>query len=101
MDREPIGTGRLPALGGCHATLLASIGVDLPIPEKPTLAAARWWPVWRVAPPVCSLRPEPRQHRGVGPAPSMADPGPRGCWAAAAAQRVRAAAAPDKRPAAP
>jgi len=35
MDREPIETGRLPALGGCQATILASIGVDLPIPEKP------------------------------------------------------------------
>jgi len=32
MDREPIGTGRLPALGGCEATISASIGVDLPIP---------------------------------------------------------------------
>jgi hypothetical protein len=36
MDREPIGTGRLPPLGGCQATISSSIGVDLPIPEKPT-----------------------------------------------------------------
>jgi hypothetical protein len=44
MDREPIGTGRLPALGGCQAAIPSSIGVDLPIPQKPTLATARWWP---------------------------------------------------------
>src|SRR5271155_2924917 len=36
MNREPIGTGRLPAPGGCQATISASIGVDLPMPEKPT-----------------------------------------------------------------
>jgi MFS family permease len=35
MDREPIGTGRLPPLGGCRATISSSIGVDLPIPQKP------------------------------------------------------------------
>jgi hypothetical protein len=35
MDREPLGTGRLPALGGCQATISSSIGVDLPIPQKP------------------------------------------------------------------
>ena len=35
MDGEPIGTGRLPPLGGCQATVSSSIGVDLPIPEKP------------------------------------------------------------------
>ena len=33
MDREPIGTGRLPALGDCQATISSSIGVDLPIPQ--------------------------------------------------------------------
>jgi hypothetical protein len=38
MDREPIGTGRLPALGGCQGTISSSIGVDLPSPQKPTLA---------------------------------------------------------------
>jgi hypothetical protein len=38
MDREPIGTGRLPALGGCQGIISSSIGVDLPIPQKPTLA---------------------------------------------------------------
>jgi len=37
MDREPIGTGRLPPLGGRRATIAVSIGVDLPIPQKPTL----------------------------------------------------------------
>jgi len=47
MDREPIGTGRLPALGGCQGTISSSIGVDLPIPQKPTLVTARWWPVWQ------------------------------------------------------
>jgi hypothetical protein len=46
MNREPIGIGRLPA-SGCQAIISAIIGVDLPMPEKPTLAAARWWPVWR------------------------------------------------------
>jgi hypothetical protein len=92
MNREPIGTGRLPASGGCQATISAKhIGVDLPIPEKPTLAAARWRPVWRAAPPVCSLRPKPRQHRGVVPVPLTADPAPRDCSAAAAAQRALAA----------
>jgi hypothetical protein len=34
MDREPIATGRLPALGGIPATISSSIGVDLPIPQK-------------------------------------------------------------------
>jgi hypothetical protein len=34
MDREPIGTGRLPARGGYQATISASIGVDLPDPLK-------------------------------------------------------------------
>jgi hypothetical protein len=47
MDREPMGTGRLPALDGCQGTISSSIGVDLPIPQKPTLAKARWWPVWQ------------------------------------------------------
>jgi len=46
MDREPIGTGRLPALGGCQGTISSSIGVDLPIPQKPTLAMARWRPAF-------------------------------------------------------
>ena len=43
MDPAP-GTRREPS------TLSSSIGVDLPIPQKPpwhTLAPARWWPVWR------------------------------------------------------
>jgi hypothetical protein len=40
MDREPIGIGRLPA-SGCQAIISAIIGVDLPMPEKPTLAATR------------------------------------------------------------
>jgi hypothetical protein len=35
MDREPIGTGRLPPLGGCQVPASSSIGVDLPIPQKP------------------------------------------------------------------
>ena len=39
MDREPIATGRLPALGECRVSISRSIGVDLPIPQKPTLAA--------------------------------------------------------------
>jgi hypothetical protein len=43
--REPIGTDRFPPLGGCQATISSSIGVDLPIPQKPKLATARWWPV--------------------------------------------------------
>jgi hypothetical protein len=99
MDREPIGTGRLPALGGCQATISSSIGVDLPIPEKPTLATARWWPAWRVASPLRKrntrdatvvIRPEPQQQRGVVPAPSTADPVPRGCSAGAAAQHALA-----------
>ena len=47
MDWEPIGTGRLPPVGDCQATISWSIGVDLPIPQKPTLATARWWPTWR------------------------------------------------------
>ena len=38
MNREPIGTGRLPPLGDCRATISRSIGADLPIPQKPTLA---------------------------------------------------------------
>ena len=45
MDREPIGTGRYSAV--CQGTIFSSIGVDLPIPQKPTLATARWWPVWQ------------------------------------------------------
>src|SRR5580704_2936048 len=110
MDREPIGTGRLPALGGCQATISSSIGVDLPIPEKPTLATARWWPAWRVASPLRKrntrdatvvIRPEPQQQRGVVPAPLTADPVPRGCSAGAAAQRALAADAPGRQPAAP
>ena len=36
MDPGPIGTGRLPPLGGCQATISSSIGVDLPIPQKTT-----------------------------------------------------------------
>src|SRR5215467_11743739 len=36
--REPIGTGRFPPLDGFPSQQLSSIGVDLPIPEKPTLA---------------------------------------------------------------
>src|SRR5215467_10622120 len=36
MRREPIGTGRLPSPGGCQPPISSSIGVDLPIPEKPT-----------------------------------------------------------------
>jgi hypothetical protein len=39
MEREPIATGRLPALGECRVSISRSIGVDLPIPQKPTLAA--------------------------------------------------------------
>jgi hypothetical protein len=35
MGWEPIGTARLPPLGGCRATISASIGVDLPIPKNP------------------------------------------------------------------
>jgi len=31
----PIGTGRLPALGDCLATIFSTIGVDLPIPQNP------------------------------------------------------------------
>jgi hypothetical protein len=42
------------------------------------------------------LRPEPRQHRGVVPGPSTADPAPRDCSAVAAAQRALAAAAPGR-----
>ena len=118
MDREPIGTGRLPPLGGCRATIFVGIGVDLPIPKKPTLTTARWWPAWRVAIPVRNgvqarqrwrsaldpvgcLRPQPRQRRGVVPGPSTADPAPRGCSAVAAAPGARAADAPGRRPAAP
>src|SRR5271169_7199663 len=112
MDREPIGIGRLSA-SDCQAIISAIIGVDLPMPEKPTLAAARWWPVWRwhlrcsaeykgsgrrISPPSGSV-PQ-RQHRGVKPALLTADPAPRYCWAAAAAQRVRAAAAQRVRAAA-
>jgi len=41
MDREPIATGRLPALGECRVSISRSIGVDLPIPQKPTLARGR------------------------------------------------------------
>ena len=41
MDRGPIGTGRLPVLGDCRATIFSTIAVDLPIPEKPTFAKAR------------------------------------------------------------
>src|SRR5271169_87783 len=48
-----------------------------------------------------AIRPEPRQQRGVVSAPLTADPAPRGCSAAAAGQCARAAAAPDKRSAAP
>ena len=48
-----------------------------------------------------AIRPEPRQQRGVVPAPSTADPALRGCSAVAAAQHAPAAAAPDRRPAAP
>src|ERR1700732_3979525 len=33
--REPIGTGRLPPLGGWQATISSTIGVDLPIPQNP------------------------------------------------------------------
>jgi hypothetical protein len=58
MDREPIVAGRLPALGGCQATISLSIGVDLPIPEKPTLATARWWPAWRVEKTLAELAAE-------------------------------------------
>jgi len=36
-----------PTLGGCQGTISSCIGVDLPIPQKPTLATARWWPVWQ------------------------------------------------------
>jgi hypothetical protein len=50
--------------------------------------AARW------------LRPQLRQNPGVGLVPSTANPAPRGCSAVAAAQRVRAAAVPGRRPAA-
>jgi len=35
MDREPIGIGRLPPLGGLPSTLSSRIGVDLLIPQKP------------------------------------------------------------------
>src|SRR6267154_4585438 len=36
MDREPTGTGRLPPLGGRRTPIFSSIGVDLPIAQKPT-----------------------------------------------------------------
>jgi hypothetical protein len=63
MDRKPIGTGRFPPLGNCQGTISSSIGVDLPIPQKPTLATARCWPVWRVA---ISLRNEIQGGSGEG-----------------------------------
>jgi hypothetical protein len=48
-----------------------------------------------------AIRPEPRQQGGVVPAPSTADPAPRGCLAAAAVRHARAANALGRRPAAP
>ena len=35
MRREPIGIGRLPITGRLPTHISSSIGVDLPIPEKP------------------------------------------------------------------
>jgi hypothetical protein len=40
MDREPVTAGRLPELGK-RWDAGAQIGVDLPIPQKPTVATAR------------------------------------------------------------
>ena len=41
MDREPIGTDRLPPLGDRRTANSLGIGVDLPILQKPTLADKR------------------------------------------------------------
>jgi hypothetical protein len=43
MDREPIGTGRLPPVGGWSYHLRKHRGRS-PDPSKPTLGTARWWP---------------------------------------------------------
>jgi hypothetical protein len=47
-EREAIGSGRLPAFGDGQANLSSIIGVDLPIPQKPTFATVRRWPTWQV-----------------------------------------------------
>src|SRR3984893_10558185 len=112
---EPIGTGRLPPPGVAKPPSSQAIGVDLPIPEKPTLPRhgasrlGRWHLRYmeykgrrgdQHRPDRC-LRPQPRQHDGVVRAPSTADLAPRVCSAPAAVRCARAADALDKRPAAP
>jgi hypothetical protein len=54
--------------GVCH--LYLAEGCHLYIARQPV-----------VVDDVRCLRPQPRQHRGVVPAPSTADPAPRGCSA--------------------
>jgi hypothetical protein len=43
MDREPLGTGRLPALGGCQATISSSIGEISRSLKNLTLSTPQPW----------------------------------------------------------
>jgi hypothetical protein len=119
MGREPIGTGRFPPAGGREATISSKHRGRSPDPSKThpghgamvtVLAGGNSVTVTKDSGdsgggqpsiPVRCLRRQPREHRGGGPAPSTADPVPRGCSAVAAAPRARAADAPGRRPAAP
>src|SRR6516162_9263272 len=92
--------------------LPTNIGVDLPIPKKPTPDHALVAGLAMVIPlrngiqaaaitldRVRCLRPAPRRQRGAALAPSTGDPALRGCSAVAAGQHAPAADAPRRRPA--
>ena len=110
MDREPIATGRLPALGGMPSQHLSRHRGRSPDPSKTHprrgrggRRRSRWHLSYLTECQGGSGGSGWSRGRAAawGPAPSMADPAPRGYSAAAAVQRVRAAAAPDKWPGAP
>src|SRR5215472_4808501 len=66
-----------PTLGGCQGVISSSIGVDLPIPQKPTLATARRWLIGRAISlrneiqlkAAVAIRSASRQQHGVALAP--------------------------------
>ena len=69
--REPIGTGRLPPLVGCRATIFVGIGVDLPIPKKTHPNYGAMVAGWRVAIPVRNgVQARQRRRSALDPVPA-------------------------------
>ena len=102
MEREPIGTGRLPPLGVCRLHRGRSSNPLKTHPSHGALAGRLGRRQFRYVTeyngdPVRYLRPAPQQQRGEALAPSTADPGLRGCLAVAVAPYGPVADAPGRR----